>query len=57
MNNNNLKYYIMPVIGFIMLIINAVGYIFDLEIKNPAFTVLGLVFVIIGMQIIRKNKK
>jgi len=52
---NKISKYIMPAIGFIMLAVNAVGYVFDLDIKRPALTVLGLVFVVIGMQIARKN--
>jgi hypothetical protein len=45
----------MPTIGFVMLAVNAAGYIFDLEIKHPAFTILGLIFVAIGMRNARKN--
>lgn len=40
----------MFIIGFVLLIINAVGYVFDLGFKHPAFTVLGIVFVVIGMK-------
>lgn len=46
----------MPAIGFILIVINAVGYIFNLNIKHPALTILGIVFVTIGMQRARKNK-
>ena len=45
----------MPAIGFALLLINAVGYIFNLDIKNPALVVLGIVFVVIGMNKIRKS--
>ena len=43
--------YIMAGIGFAMLLVN---YIFHLDIKSPAFTILGLVFVVIGMKMTRK---
>jgi hypothetical protein len=39
---------IMAIIGLIMLVANAIGYIFDVGVKNPALTVMGLVFVTIG---------
>jgi hypothetical protein len=51
----NIKKYIMPVIGFIMLAVNAIGYVFNAGIKHPGLTVIGLVFVTIGMRIARKN--
>jgi len=45
----------MPAIGFIMLAVNAIGYIFDIGIRHPALTAMGLVFVAVGMQIARKK--
>lgn len=45
----------MAIIGFIMILINAVSYIFNLDFKQPALVVMGLVFVIIGMQLAKKN--
>lgn len=39
--------YIMADVGFVMLLANAFSYIFDWNIKSPAFTVLGLIFVLI----------
>jgi hypothetical protein len=47
--------YLMAVTGFILLIINAIGYIFGLDFKSSALTILGLVFVVIGMGIERKK--
>lgn len=44
----------MAIIGFIMLLTNAMGYIFNLDIGHPALTVMGIVFVIIGMKSTRK---
>lgn len=47
--------YIMLIVGFIILLVNAVGYLFDLDIKHPALTIMGLVFVTVGMQVARKK--
>ena len=47
--------YIMAGVGFIMLLANAFSYIFDWNIKSPAFTVLGLIFVLIGLKRARKS--
>ncbi|MFA6022622.1 MAG: hypothetical protein WC781_00880 [Candidatus Pacearchaeota archaeon] len=55
--NNKISKYIMVIIGFIMLLINAISYIFNLDITSPAMVVLGLVFVVIGMKISNINKK
>ena len=46
----------MAIIGFFMLVINAIGYIFNLNIKTPVLTIMGLVFVVIGMKIVREYK-
>jgi hypothetical protein len=48
--------YAMAGVGFLMLLANAFGYIFSLDIKNPAFTILGLVFVVIGLKMARKRQ-
>ncbi len=40
----------MALIGFVMLAFNALSYIFGWNFRNAAFTVLGLVFVVIGMK-------
>lgn len=49
--------YVMAVTGFGMLFLNALSYIFDWDVKNTAFTVLGLAFVVIGLKIARKSPK
>jgi len=56
MKNQKISGYIMAIIGFIMLIVNAAGYVFNLDIKSPALTIMGLVFVVIGMKIVRNKK-
>lgn len=45
----------MAIAGFVLLFINALSYIFGWDLKSPAFTVLGLVFVVIGMGTARKS--
>lgn len=44
----------MATVGFVMLLINAVSYIFGLDFRHPALTVMGLVFVTVGGNMIRK---
>jgi len=56
MNKQKNSGYIMAGVGFVMLLVNAFGYIFDWDIKSPAFTVLGLIFVMIGLKRARKSK-
>ena len=53
--NKKISGYIMAVTGFIMLLINAVSYIFGFDFKHPALTVMGLVFVVVGGGMIRKT--
>lgn len=54
MNKNKTQGIIMVIVGFMMLLTNAFGYILDWDIKNPAFTVLGLIFIIIGLKKVRE---
>ncbi len=53
--NKKISGYIMACIGFIMLLLNALSYIFDWNLKSPVFTILGLIFVVIGLKIARKT--
>jgi len=57
MNNNKASGYIMAGIGFAMLLANAFSYIFDYGISSPAFTILGIVFVVGGLKTARKPKR
>jgi len=52
---NKISKYIMLVVGLMMLLVNAIGYLFDTDIKNPALTVMGLVFVVVGAKINHKK--
>jgi len=54
--NKKIFVYIMPAVGLLILLYHAIAYLFDLNFKNPALTVLGLVFVAVGMQKVRKYK-
>jgi len=56
-NNKKVSGRIMVVVGFIMILINAIGYIFHLDITSAPLTIMGLVFVAIGMKIARKPSK
>jgi len=55
MKNNILKY-VMSVLGFILLFINAISYLFNLDMGHPALTILGIVFVVFGKKLSNKNK-
>jgi len=57
MNKQKVSGYVMAVVGFVMLAINATSYIFGLDFRHPALTVMGLVFVTIGGGMIRKTDK
>lgn len=46
--------YIMAGVGFVMILLSAFSYIFQWGFGNPAFSALGLVFVLIGMKIARR---
>jgi nucleoside recognition membrane protein YjiH len=52
---NSFSKYIMLVVGFVLLFVNGVGYIFNLNLKNLVLVVIGIVFVVIGMKKIHKK--
>ncbi len=56
MNKQKIMGYISVAAGFAMLILNAIGYIFDSRIKSPVYTVLGLVFVLIGLKRVKNQQ-
>jgi hypothetical protein len=57
MENQKVSGYIMAGIGFVMLLVNASGYLFHLDVKSPALTVMGLVFVVVGMKKAKQDNK
>lgn len=46
---------VMALIGAIILFINGIGYVSGLYQGQPALTILGLVFVVIGMKMARSS--
>jgi len=55
MENHQLSGYGMMITGLVMILVNALSYLFDWDLKSPAFTVLGLVLVAIGAKTARKS--
>lgn len=47
--------YIMAIAGFVMILINAFSYLLGWTWKSPAFTILGLVLIVIGAKTARKS--
>ena len=39
--------YIMAIAGFVMILVNALSYIFRGDLIFPAFTILGLVLIVV----------
>lgn len=56
-NNKKISGYIMTIVGFVMLAVNAIAYLFNLDFKAPALAIMGIVFVVIGMGYVRKSRK
>jgi len=48
--NKKIQGYLMAAIGFMLLLFNALSYLLDWESKNTAFTIIGLIFVAIGLK-------
>lgn len=48
MEKQQISGYIMAIVGFVLILINALGYILGWELKSPALTIVGLVLVVIG---------
>ena len=55
MDEREISGYIMAVVGFIMILMNALSYILGWDLKSPAFTILGLVLIVIGAKTARKT--
>ncbi|MFH0861801.1 MAG: hypothetical protein V1875_02110 [Candidatus Altiarchaeota archaeon] len=49
--------YVMAGAGFFMLLLNAANYVFGWGMRSPAYTVLGLVFAVVGMKKVRGSGK
>ncbi len=48
---------IMVILGFFLILINAIDYVFGIGINSPILLILGLIFVSIGMKIKNEKKK
>ena len=57
MDKQEIGSYAMALIGFCMLLYNAYGYLSGQYDGAPAFTVLGLVFIAVGMANAKKARK
>jgi hypothetical protein len=55
MDERQVSGYIMVVVGFVMILINALSYLLGWDWKSPAFTILGLVLFVIGAKTARKS--
>jgi hypothetical protein len=47
--------YIIAIAGFVMILINALSYIFQGYLRSPAFTLPGLVLIVIGARTARRS--
>jgi membrane protein implicated in regulation of membrane protease activity len=45
----------MAIVGFVMILINALSYLLGWTWKSPAFTILGLVLIVIGAKTAKKT--
>lgn len=54
MKDSKIRGYIMAGVGFLMILYNAVRY-FLVEDTLPIVGILGLVFVVIGMNMVKKR--
>lgn len=49
--------YIMAIIGFLLILYNALNYIFGWNAGSTPLSVIGIVFVVVGMGIVKKSRK
>ena len=55
MEEQQISGYIMAGVGFVMILINALSYLLGWDLKSPAFTILGLVLIVIGAKTAKKS--
>lgn len=55
MEEQQVSGYLMAGVGFVMILINALSYLLGWDLKSPAFTILGLVLIVIGARTARKT--
>jgi len=49
--------FLAVVMGFSIVLLNAISYLFNWDIKHPAFTTIGLVCVFIGLRTVSRTDK
>jgi hypothetical protein len=54
--NKKIRGYIMAGIGFVMILVNALDYIFGWNYISSAIGIIGLIFVAIGMKLSKQTK-
>jgi len=52
--NNKTKGYVMAGSGFVLLLVNAANYLFHWDRNFTPIFIIGLVFVVIGMNFVKK---
>ena len=61
MEKNNKKSfisgYVMAIIGFLLILYNALNYIFGWNAGSTPLSVIGIVFVAVGMRIVKKSRQ
>jgi membrane protein implicated in regulation of membrane protease activity len=55
MDDQEISGLIMAVVGFLMILLNALSYLLGWTWKSPAFTILGLVLIVIGAKTAKKT--
>jgi membrane protein implicated in regulation of membrane protease activity len=55
MEEQQISGYIMAFVGFVMILMNALSYLLGWDLKSPAFTIVGLVLIVIGARTAKKS--
>lgn len=55
MEKQKIAGYIMAGFGFVMILINALSYLLNWDLKSPVLTIVGLVFIVIGAKTAGKS--
>jgi hypothetical protein len=56
MSKAKISGYVMAITGFVLILINALDYIFNWGLETPIFGMLGIIFIAIGMKNVRKSR-
>lgn len=55
MDRNQVSGYVMASLGFLLIFVNALSYLFGLDAGSPAMVVIGIVFLVLGMDLAKKK--